>query len=644
MEQLALDWLSYPAEGSDVPFLKKSVSNIVHLVLNDKWHQVWQTLQTTEDLNFIENGQTHSLAQLIIDATQAIYDAIVAQYTVFIGWSSGKDSSTVLMLFLMALMRAKREGHDISPHHCLQHTDTLVESPTVHQHAMDCLEDLEMFIEKHQLPLSILIAKPELTQSFTGRILTGRGQPTFAGSSRQCSIDLKVKPAQKAKSKYLKRIDKKWASKTLLLLGSRDDEGAIRAGNIRKFGGNAIKPNQVSKNESEMYPIKDWTSSNVWEFLLSCGDNDKYPLPNYRQDSNDTAEIYKHATGECVFFGKSALKSKACGSRFGCWTCQVSGGEDKSASNLIQSDEKYAFLEPLYRIQQLLAKTRYDWSIRHPVGRTIYRNSKGEGKIKIQPDVYSPLFLEKLLRACVTADVLEERRAEQHSMKMANGELQDNRFNRRMMFPQFSIINEQQLVHIDFMWSFHGFNAKPFRAIEIFHEVRNENKLDQLLEVDSMEYVARTPIPKAKYLSIDTWADGSLLDGLSDPFTDLVYFDVNEMPEIAGKTIKTKDGDLRRVMSFIEDDKLTVDADAAYFIVNIEFPDYLKDQMDKFNSVYAFQYFMRFGAVSLCKGKQSVYHAMAQRGQCYRRHGLNGQLTMNEIINNDKFIITDHLE
>ena len=81
MEQLALDWLSYPAEGSDVPFAKKSVSNIVHLVLNDKWHQVWQTLQTNEDLNFIENGQTHSLAQLIIDATQAIYDAIVAQYT-----------------------------------------------------------------------------------------------------------------------------------------------------------------------------------------------------------------------------------------------------------------------------------------------------------------------------------------------------------------------------------------------------------------------------------------------------------------------------------------------------------------------------------------------------------------------------------
>ncbi|QIR16455.1 phosphoadenosine phosphosulfate reductase family protein [Shewanella aestuarii] len=644
MEQLALDWLSYTAEEPNVPFPKKSISNVVHIVINDKWHQVWETLKTNEDLNYIEDGQTNSLSQLILTATQAIYDAIVDQYTVFIGWSSGKDSSTVLMLFLMALMRAKREGHDISPHHCLQHTDTLVESPTVHQHAMDCLEDLEIFIEKHQLPLSILIAKPELTQSFTGRILTGRGLPTFAGSSRQCSIDLKVKPAQKAKKAYLKGIDKKWADKTLLLLGSRDDEGAIRASNIAKYSGDAITPNSVSKTESELYPIKHWSSGNVWEFLLSCGDDDaKYPLPNYRRDSTDTANIYKDATGECVFSGKNALKSKSCGSRFGCWSCQVSGGDDKSASNLINSNDKYAYLKPLHRIQQLLAKTRYDWSIRHPVGRTIYLNEKGEGKIKIQPDVYSPAFLEKLLRACVSADVAEEKRAHEHRKNFENGKLEDNAFNRRMIFPQFKIINEQRLVHIDFMWAFHGFNANPFRALEIYHEVINEGKLDLLAEVDDMDYVARTPIPKTKYLSVDTWADGSLLDGLSDPFTDLVYFDAEEMPdEIVGRIINTKQGP-RRVTSILEDDKLTVDEDAAEFIVNTEYPNYLRDKKDTYNPSYAFQYFLRFGAVQLCKGKQALYHTMAQRGQCYRRMGLNGQLTMDEIINNNNFIITDSL-
>ncbi len=651
MEQISLNWnqpvnpvlFNQPLRSSEsiettltsnIPTVSSSAT--ASIFVNDKWTRIWQTLKEDKDLCFVDKENPISLSELITNATESIYKAIVDGYTVFIGYSAGKDSTSVLILFLMALMRAHREGKELSPHHCVQHTNTGVENPEVSDHAGECLYDLELFIEKHNLPLSIIIAEPMLTQSWTGRILTGRGLPTFTGSHRQCSIDMKIEPAKKAKKKYIKSIGKEYAQKTLLLLGSRDDEGRIRANNISKFNGQADKPVLVKKYEYEMYPIKKWSTSNVWEFLLSCGDNEKYPLPNFRESSADTAELYKDATGECVWSGEEALKSKSCGSRFGCWACQTGGGDDKSASNLIKSNEKYAYLKPLYRIQQLLAKTRYDWSLRHPVGRTIDDNN---GRILIKPDVYSPIFLERLLRACITADVLEEERAYQHARDLISGKLEDNKYNRRMISPQFKIVSETQLVHVDFLWALHGFNSKPFRALEIYHEVTQKNMLEELLDVDEMEHVKRTPIPKAKYLKVGKWEDGSLHDGLSDPFSPMVYFEPND-DERAQKTVKTKTGNLR-VMSILEDSSLTVNEEAAHFIVHTEFKDYLESKMDTYNSVYAFQYYLRFGAVSLSKGKLPLYHKMAQRGQCYRRMGLNGQHTIDEILNNPDFDITD---
>jgi 3'-phosphoadenosine 5'-phosphosulfate sulfotransferase (PAPS reductase)/FAD synthetase len=122
-----------------------------------------------------------------------------------VGYSSGKDSETVLHLFLMALIRAVRTGQTISQHHFILHTDTLIESPEVRWLADKKLAALERFIAKENLPLTVVLAKPGITQSWTGRILTGRGLPTFTGSTaRQCSQDLKVGAAKKAKSAYVR--------------------------------------------------------------------------------------------------------------------------------------------------------------------------------------------------------------------------------------------------------------------------------------------------------------------------------------------------------------------------------------------------------------------------------------------------------
>ena len=77
--------------------------------------------------------------------------------------------------------------------------------------------------------------------------------------------------------------------------------------------------------------------------------------------------------------------------------------------NLLNADpEKYGYMAILNRLQRFIAKRRYAWEDRHPVGRTVYEG----GYIKIQPDVYSPKFLERLLHICCSADYVEQQRAD----------------------------------------------------------------------------------------------------------------------------------------------------------------------------------------------------------------------------------------
>ncbi|EGF47215.1 phosphoadenosine phosphosulfate reductase family protein, partial [Lacticaseibacillus rhamnosus MTCC 5462] len=94
-------------------------------------------------------------------------------------------------------------------------------------------------------------------------------------------------------------------------------------------------------------------------------------------------------------------------------------GLDKSMETLLATDpERHGYMSGLNRIQRYLAKRRYAWEDRHPVGRTIYEG----GYIKIQPDVYSPVFLERLLHVCCSMDYMEQKRADELAYKLATGQ------------------------------------------------------------------------------------------------------------------------------------------------------------------------------------------------------------------------------
>ena len=116
------------------------------LLRGDKWDSVWSELTDNEDLNFVDASRGTSLSSLITSSVEAIHTALIDGWTMMIGYSSGKDSETVLHLFLMALIRAVRSGAAISQHHFILHTDTLIESPEVRWLADQKLAELERFM------------------------------------------------------------------------------------------------------------------------------------------------------------------------------------------------------------------------------------------------------------------------------------------------------------------------------------------------------------------------------------------------------------------------------------------------------------------------------------------------------------------
>ncbi|WP_053507535.1 hypothetical protein [Salmonella enterica] len=195
---------------------------------------------------------------------------------------------------------------------------TLIENPEMHYQASQVLNQLRMFIAEHQLPVTVLVARPSLTQSWVGRILTGRGLPTWTNSStRQCSTDYKIAPLRQAKARYLKNAPASVRSRVCLMLGSRDDESARRAGNILKMGGQARKVT-LTEHGGELYPVKEWRTQDIWSFLMACGSESRFPLPSFMPDNFSLATLYKDATGECIWSPEKPTRTSACGARYGC--------------------------------------------------------------------------------------------------------------------------------------------------------------------------------------------------------------------------------------------------------------------------------------------------------------------------------------
>ena len=607
------------------------------LLIEDKWSAVWQTLQTNADLNYTDAHEPVSIASRIGLATASIYDVITEGWTCSVGFSGGKDSTAVLHLFLMALVRAVRNGTNVSQHHFIQSANTLIENPEMHYHATQVLDSLQVFIDEQALPVTIIVSSPSLTQSWVGRVLTGRGLPTYTNSaSRLCSSDFKISPMRQAKARYLKGLPESVRKRVCLMLGSRDAEGHQRAGNIARMGGQAARVTRTPHG-GELYPVKEWTTQDIWTFLTACGSDARFPLPGFQSDNFVLAELYKDATGECIWSPeKTTPPPSACGARYGCSLC-TAVGIDRSMETLINTNpEKYGYQTGLNRLQRYLTKVQFDWSQRDYVGRTLFEG----GYIRLQPNVFSSGLTERLFHVCCSLDYVEARRATAVGEKLRSGELPDTPHNRRMCTPQFRLVEEQSVLYVDFLWSLHCYNPEPFRAITIYRRVWEHGELDLLDDESAMSAVPRTPMPAPLWLRVPESLHESDTDGLTDPLTASTYFE-GERDERAARTLVTATGK-KSIVSFDEEDEVTVDAEAAAWVIWHEFDD-LRQRVScgGMSACYAAHYLLRCGAVRLAKGKGSLYHKLAQRGQRYQRVGLTEKRSLPELLHSQQYTVLD---
>ncbi|KAB1185705.1 phosphoadenosine phosphosulfate reductase [Photobacterium damselae subsp. damselae] len=578
-----------------------------------------------------------------IAVVNRIYDLLLAGKICQLAYSSGKDSETVLGLFLLALMKAVRNGDDVSPYHFITHIDTKVENPEIRNLADRKLSALKDFIEANKLPLTIVIAQPSITSSWLMRIIGGRGLPTFANSEyRQCSQDLKVATANRATSSYLAKIDKSLHEHVILILGSRDTESQHRSDSIAKFGGSSkyITTNADTKGrvKSTFYPIKEWSDSDVWDFLSNSGTGKFRTIPSYLPNHYETIDLYRASgNGECVYFqSSSTTKQGSCSARHGCFVC-VAGNADKSMEKLITTDAaRYGYMAGINRIQRFLYLSRYNWDYRHVVGRTI----SAAGYIQIRPDTYHPDVLAMLLHALISFDYLEKQRADAVANKLKTGEIEDNDTNRRMATPMFQYVTETDIIGIEALWSLHAYQKQPFSAIKIWHQVYTFKELETLDFVDHLDETPRTPIPAAHWLYIGQWSDSDF-DGFHDFYDDMTSFDVDFNSD--RQHIDNGDGTVTHACSINEDLSFDIDPEGAKWLVHDEFLRLaLSQQLDAYTHSYSVQMMLRSGIVSLPKGKLKLYNHMARRGQCYSRLGISGAMSIDDILaHSDLTIISD---
>jgi len=267
-----------------------------------------------------------------------------------IGFSGGKDSTTVVQLAYKMLLRLpekdrKKDIYVVS-------SDTLVENPIIISYLKNINKLIGQHAAQHNLPIKTVMVHPEYNNTFWTNVI-GKGFPTPKSMKfRWCTDRLKILPTNKFISSKVSEN-----GEVVVLLGVRKSESLIRKMRIEKrsIDGFLLTPHVSLENTYVYNPIVDLTLDEVWEILLSDGGRNPWGGNN-----NLLFELYKDSDGgECPFIMQphdSTMDTPTCANtRFGCWVCTVVK-KDRSLQGFIESGEEW--LIPLAEFREWLLEIR----------------------------------------------------------------------------------------------------------------------------------------------------------------------------------------------------------------------------------------------------------------------------------------------
>lgn len=289
-----------------------------------------------------------------------------------IGYSGGKDSTTVVQLVFTMLMQLPPEERHKDVY--VVSSDTLIENPIVLGYLNKNSTLINDGAKKENVPLYAHMVHPDYDNTYWTNII-GKGLPTPTSIRfRWCTEKLKIKPSNKFIEEKVKEN-----GEVVVLLGVRKSESIARGIRIRnrEIEGYLLTPHVTLNNTYVYNPIVELTTDDVWEILLSNNGSNPWGASN-----NELFTLYMGADGgECPFTTTNDKDTQSCGnSRMGCWICTVVN-KDKSLTGFIQNGETW--LQPLLDFREWIISIR----------------NKHEYRMQYRRDgnhYYKKLYLEKL--------------------------------------------------------------------------------------------------------------------------------------------------------------------------------------------------------------------------------------------------------
>lgn len=260
-----------------------------------------------------------------------------------VGYSGGKDSTSVLSLVWIAISRLAPDERHKTIH--VISTDTLVENPIVASWVTHSLDTMREAALSQQLPFTPHRLTPDVKDTFWVNLI-GKGYPAPRPKFRWCTERLKIRP-----SNTFVRNMVRASGETILVLGTRKAESSSRGARMKELeksrARDRLSPNESLPNSLVFSPIEDWTNDDVWLYLMQVenpwGYDNRMLLNMYRGASADN---------ECPLVVDTSTPS--CGdSRFGCWVCTMVE-KDKSMSAMIQNDQEKEWMRPLMELRDEL--------------------------------------------------------------------------------------------------------------------------------------------------------------------------------------------------------------------------------------------------------------------------------------------------
>ncbi|PCE30334.1 phosphoadenosine phosphosulfate reductase domain-containing protein [Burkholderia ubonensis] len=568
--------------------------------------------------------------ELAIDSLAAL---ISRGYTLSCALSGGKDSTCTAILMLEAIRRA---GGDASREHFVTSADTTIENPSMHWHLQAILDEIRDAYADAGAPVSVHVAKPSLASQFVVATI-GRGTLPRTPENgvkngkriRACASDWKVEPQNRLRVSLERSAAARGSSEVITVLGNRFGESGSRSAAMVGRNESALRPVRNADGFLTISPVAEWSTDCIWSMLaLFAEDSDRpFSSPVSGESVRRLSDLYRAGNeGTCgVILGEGGARA-ACGSRFGCSFCCVTGERDRSMESMVK-EASHQHLEGLNRFRNYLVAVQWDLRRRELVGRKV----SDAGYLAVKPDVLSYLERIRLLQYLLTLDALEVERADRHEGDLVAGEIPDTPENRALCDVQFEMVTPAQLVAIDFYLSMHQYAPHAFPALSTWFDV---HRLGRRYHVPVLDPLPKTDIPHHGWFYVGAYDAEVPADGLRDYAAE--QWNRYRHPDRPSRYARTRAGE--QIVYFEESDQCDVNAEAACAFVTCSFGmDWLvKAQQHK--GMESARFWLNEGLLQLPEGMAGRYQEMAKRGQYFANLAERLNLTPAEL---DRHLI-DH--